>query len=70
MAKKATKGPAPDLVRATREAAGITQAKAAELVHVSEQTWAQWEAQPGPRARSMPYGMFELFCIKAQQKCR
>jgi hypothetical protein len=61
-----TPGPAPNVVRAAREASGLTQAQAAELVHVSTQTWAQWEViKPGsPRARRMPWGLFELFCIK------
>lgn len=62
-------GPAPGMVRAAREAANLTQSQAAELVHVSTQTWAQWEVinPNSPRARGMPLGLFELFCIKTRK---
>ena len=36
--------PTPDAIRAAREAAGLTQAVAAALVHVDARTWRRWEA--------------------------
>lgn len=59
------KGPTPDVVRDFRAAAGLTQAQAADLVYVRPLTWAQWEKPMGDRHhRTMPLGLFELFCIK------
>lgn len=36
--------PTPDQVRATRKAAGQTQAEAGALIWCSEITWRQWES--------------------------
>lgn len=36
--------PTPEQVRAAREAAGLLQREAAELIWVSEITWRQWES--------------------------
>ena len=36
--------PTPDAIRAAREAAGLTQAAAALLVHVDPRTWRRWES--------------------------
>ena len=36
--------PDPDAIRAAREAAGLTQAAAALLVHVDPRTWRRWES--------------------------
>lgn len=58
--------PEPNIVAEWRNAAGLTQAEAAALVYVSPAAWQRWEdVNPGStRARGMPYGLFELFCIK------
>lgn len=67
MTKAATPGPAPEVVAAWRKAAGVTQAEAAALVHVTGPAWARWECTDPRRHRSMPYGLWELFNIKAQK---
>jgi len=36
--------PAPEAIRAARQAAGLTQTQAAELVHAGLRSWQQWEA--------------------------
>ena len=36
--------PTPDDIRATRLSAGLTQTKAAQLIHSSLRTWQDWEA--------------------------
>lgn len=51
-------------VRAAREAAGLTQAQAAALVHASVRNWQQWEQKEGANVRSMHPGLWELFRIK------
>ena len=55
-----TKNPLPIEIRAAREAAGITQTVAAELVHTTCRTWQQWEAGD----RKMHPAFWELFRIK------
>lgn len=58
--------PAPDEVRAAREAAGLTQKQAAALVYASLRNWQQWEQGEGASsARRMHPGLWELFRIKA-----
>jgi DNA-binding transcriptional regulator YiaG len=61
--------PEPHIVAAWREAAGLTQAQAAALVYVSTAAWQRWEDRaPGStRARGMPYGLYELFCLKVEK---
>ena len=46
-----------------RYSAGLTQVKAAKLVHVSAAAWASWEQARFP----MPRGLFELFLLKTRQ---
>lgn len=36
--------PTPDQVRAAREAAGLTQREAGELIWVTADAWRQWES--------------------------
>ena len=55
--------PTPAEVRAAREAAGLTQEQAGELVHSSRIAWARWESN-GADARRMHPGLWELFNIK------
>ncbi|OZI32402.1 transcriptional regulator [Bordetella genomosp. 10] len=55
--------PAPAAIRKARDAAGLTQTKAALTVQASLRTWQQWEAGD----RRMPPGLFELFMLKTGQ---
>lgn len=65
-ADMALKQPTPAEIRAAREAAGLTQAQAAELVHAaSYRTWQNWEADKGdPEHRQMGLAEWELFLTK------
>ena len=59
------RNPSPAEVRAAREAAGLTQAQAGELIHGSRRAWQDYESG----ARKMHPGLWELFQAKAQA-CR
>lgn len=59
------RNPTPVEVRAAREAAGLTQAQAAALVHATARNWQQWEQVEGTNARKMHPGLWELFRLKA-----
>lgn len=52
--------PAPEVIRSTREAAGLTQTAAAALIHSTLRAWQEWEAGN----RRMHPGLWELFQIK------
>ncbi|MBP7657196.1 MAG: helix-turn-helix transcriptional regulator [Pseudoxanthomonas sp.] len=52
--------PDPAEIRTAREAAGLSQTAAAELVHGKLRTWQQWEAGD----RKMHPGLWELFRLK------
>lgn len=52
--------PSPHVVKAAREAAGLTQTDAARLVYSELRAWQRWEA--GDRA--MHPGLWELFRLK------
>lgn len=60
------KHPTPCDVIAAREAAGLTQAQAAELVHAaSYRTWQNWEADEcKPEHRKMGLAEWDLFLSK------
>ena len=58
--KGAAAGPLPALIIDTREAAGLTQVQAAELIHATRRGWQEYEAGN----RRMHPGLFELFCLK------
>jgi DNA (cytosine-5)-methyltransferase 1 len=49
--------PTPAEIRAARQAAGLTQAAAATLIHAARRAWQEWE---GGRRR-MPPAKWELF---------
>lgn len=51
---------APEIIRERRKEAGLTQTKAAELVHSKLRTWQDWESGNS----SMHAGLWELFTIK------
>lgn len=53
--------PAPEAIRAAREAAGMTQTEAALLVHASLRAWQQWESGD----RRMNPGLWSLFRIRS-----
>lgn len=55
-----SESPDPVEIRAAREAAGLSQAAAAALVHSGLRTWQQWEAGD----RRMHPGLWELFQLK------
>lgn len=55
--------PAPHIISAWREAAGLDRAEAAALVYVAPDTWYRWEAG----LRKMPLGLLELFCTKVEK---
>ena len=58
--------PVPEEIRASREAAGLTQAAAAAMVHTSIRAWQQWEAERGTSGhRRMHPAFWELFRIKS-----
>ena len=54
--------PPPSEIRAAREAAGLTQTQAGELIHGSRRAWQDYEAGN----RKMHPGLWELFQSKAQ----
>ena len=59
--------PTPVEIRAAREAAGLTQTEAAELVRGTLRAWQGWEAPAGqPDARRMHPGLWELFQLKTK----
>lgn len=60
------RNPTPAEIRAAREAAGLTQAQAAELIYATERTWQNWESEGGEEARRMHPGLFELFEAKVR----
>lgn len=54
------RNPTTEEVRAAREAAGLSQTAAADLLHTTCRTWQQWEAGD----RRMHPAFWELFRIK------
>ena len=60
-AKGPSSNPSPEQIRASREAAGLSQSAAAVLIHSTLRTWQDWEAG---KARMHP-GLWELFRIKS-----
>ena len=56
--------PTPAEIRAAREAAGLTQTSAAQLIHCSRSSWAEWEGG----VSKMHLAFWELFQLKTQPK--
>ena len=54
--------PAPEAIRAGREAAGLTQTAASTLVHSTLRRWQEWEEG---KHRMHP-GLWELFQLKTK----
>lgn len=68
-AGSAASNPDPEQIKAAREAAGLTQADAAALVHSNIRSWQQWEAAENtPGHRRMHPAFWELFLIKADHE--
>lgn len=57
----AARNPKPAEIRAAREAAGLTQTEAAELVYCHINTWQQWESDEPGTARRMHPAFWDLF---------
>ena len=55
------RNPAPEEVRAAREAAGLSQTEAARVIHCTLRGWQEWEAGN----RKMHPAFWELFRIKS-----
>lgn len=55
--------PTTDQISAAREQSGLTQQKAADLVHVDIRTWRRWE--DGERAVNL--AAWELFLLRSHQ---
>ncbi len=53
--------PSPAEIRAGREAAGLSQTAAAELIHSKLRTWQDWESGKA----SMHPGLWALFSIRS-----
>jgi transcriptional regulator with XRE-family HTH domain len=65
MSEKPLKVPTPAEIRAARDAAGLTQAAAAELVHLkAQQRWAEYESG----VNNIGLSTWELFLIKTGQQ--
>lgn len=47
-------------LKRVRREHGLSQSKAAQLVHMTQRSWARYEAGD----RTPPEGVLELFCIK------
>jgi DNA-binding transcriptional regulator YiaG len=58
--------PEPAVIRATREAAGLSQTAAGAIVHTTCRTWQQWEAGD----RRMHPAFWELFLLKTRRNRR
>jgi DNA-binding transcriptional regulator YiaG len=65
MSGKRIASPPPDEIRAAREAAGLSCAQAAELVHCTRRAWYLWEAVDNASSRrAMHPAVWELFRLK------
>lgn len=58
--------PTTAAIRAAREAAGLTQQQAAELVHVDGRAWRRWESDQSDR-RAINLAAWELFLLRTGQ---
>ena len=63
--KSPSANPSPAEIRAAREAAGLTQTEAAELVHSTLRAWQNWEVEENSaEQRRMHTATWELFRVK------
>lgn len=56
--------PPPQDIKSKRQEFGLTQTKAAELVHTTCRVWQQWEAGD----RKMHPAFFELFVLRGESQ--
>lgn len=63
----AASNPKPAEILRAREAAGLTQQQAADLLYSSWRTWQHWESD-GPENRRMPPAAWELFNAKVRAR--
>jgi putative transcriptional regulator len=59
------RNPRPAEIRAAREACGLTQTEAAELIYCALNTWQQWESEDPGQSRRMHPAFWELWQLKA-----
>ena len=55
--------PNPKEIKKTRLDSGLTQQKAADLVHINITSWQKWESGKHP----ITLGLWELFLIKSKK---
>lgn len=55
-------------VKALREAAGLTQLAASNMVYVSLRAWQQWESETEGDSRKMPPATWQLFRLKCMAR--
>uniref|UniRef100_UPI003D301C4D helix-turn-helix domain-containing protein n=1 Tax=Xanthomonas albilineans TaxID=29447 RepID=UPI003D301C4D len=60
MSTKKPTVPSPRQIRAARDAAGLTQTQATELICSDLRSWQRWESGQS----RMPPGLWELFRLK------
>ena len=58
--------PDPTEIKKLRQASGLTQAQASELIHSTRRTWQDWEAG----IATMHPAIWELFKLKVSEKTR
>jgi DNA-binding transcriptional regulator YiaG len=58
------KSPTPEQIKQARQAAGLTQAQAAELIYSTRRTLQDWEYGKNP----MHPAIWELFLIKTKPR--
>lgn len=56
--------PTPEQIKSERIKSGLTQTKAAELIHSNIRSWQEWESGK----TKMHYGLWELFLRKTRDK--
>lgn len=60
------KQPTAAEIKAARTERRLTQAQAAELVHVSAKAWQNWESEKG-NGRRMPLSAWALFLLRTEK---
>jgi DNA-binding transcriptional regulator YiaG len=58
------KSPTPEQIKQARQAAGLTQLQAAELIYSTRRTWQDWQYGKSP----MHPAIWELFLIKTKPR--
>lgn len=66
--RSAKSNPTPAEIRAAREAAGLTQTQAAQVIYSTLRAWQNWENDDATDGRRMHPAAFELFMLKTGQK--